>query len=153
MYVTASQAICVPYTHHVARALFTRCAVGVSRKGSGRHSSHQLGVVKLCVAGIGARDVSSAHCMTGALQETSMTQLVVTRIPMEERTENGAGHKVLDGIIGIRRPEPLCVALCPLSVRRITVAGLPQSSDKSNQNKFKRIEYPTRHHLELLTGN
>jgi hypothetical protein len=45
--------------------------------------------------------------MTGALQETSMTKLVVKRILMEERRKNGAGHKVLDGIIGIRRPEPL----------------------------------------------
>jgi hypothetical protein len=142
MDVTASQAVCVPaHSSHCSRSLH-RSVVGVSRNSSGRRSSHQLGAVKLCVAGIGARDDNSAHCMTGALQETSMTQLIVTRVLMKERRNNCTGHKVLDGVIGIRRSVPPCVTLCPLSVGRITVAGLPNPATNPTRTNSKGSHTP-----------
>src|SRR5690349_4410702 len=97
--------------------------VGVGDGGSDGVTG-DLRVVKLQLAAIGTRDENAAGRVQEAAAKSSLAELEIARVLMQDRGKNGAGHQRADAGVRVKSGEALVIAGKTLAVGGIAVARL-----------------------------
>lgn len=125
--------------------------VGI-RDAGGDGAAHDLGVIELRCATIGARHEDAANGIHDTAPGGAGAELEITRVLMQERWEHRSGHQRADSGVGVERAITLRVTLQSLSIGWIAVPGLSDQGDNSDKRNGNRIGHGFRGEQEFGLG-
>src|SRR6202034_2381710 len=101
--------------------------ITVSGNGRRGEAAPDFAKIESVVARIRARNRQPAQSIARAMHESTLSQLIVTRIGVYQRRHHGIHHEILDRAIREFRSVAFGIPFCSLAVTGLTVLCLTDS--------------------------
>ena len=126
--------------------------VGISRDSRSLGTSEDFGKIELAMPGVRSSYEDAADGIAGAVPESSVAVLEVARILSQNRRQNRAGKKILDGAVSEGRAVTLAIAFGALSVAWFAIFSLADTGKEGIPGELDIVERGAGDDFELLSG-
>src|SRR5215831_1614256 len=126
--------------------------ISICRNCSGRRTAYDFRKIELLFPRVTSRDHVAAHRIKHPVRETSMSQLKISRILMQQGRQNRTGHEILDGTVGEGCGIPLSITCPALTISGFTVLRLIDPRQEGIPRILHVIEAAANHDSEFLLG-